>query len=71
MQALIWIGAALTLTGVLGLGYCVLRVLRAKRAGLEDAALQAELRRVVAINLGAIGVSTLGLMLVIAGVILA
>ena len=70
MQALIWIGAAFTLMGVLGLGYCVARVLRAKRAGLDDATLQAELRRVVAINLGAIGVSTLGLMLVVVGVLL-
>ncbi len=70
MQALIWIGAALTLMGVLGLGYCVARVLRAKRAGLDDPALQAELRRVVTINLAAIGVSTLGLMFVVLGVLL-
>ena len=70
MQALIWIGAALTLMGVIGLGYCVARVLRAKRAGLDDPALQAELRRAVTINLAAIGVSTLGLMLVVVGVML-
>ena len=70
MQALIWIGTALTLMGVLGLGYCIARVLRAKRAGLDDPALQTELRRVVTINLAAIGVSTLGLMLVVVGVLL-
>lgn len=70
MQAVIWIGAGLTLMGVLGLGYCVLRVLRARKAGLDDSALRGELRRVVTINLGAVGVSALGLMLVVAGIML-
>lgn len=70
MQAMIWIGVGLTLLGVAGLGYCVARVLRARRAGLADEILRAELRRVVAINLGAVGVSALGLMLVVAGIIL-
>jgi hypothetical protein len=70
MQSLIWIGAALALLGVLGLGYCVARVLRARRSGLDDDALRAELRRVVTINLAAVGVSALGLMLVVAGIML-
>ncbi len=70
MQALIWIGAALALLGVLGLGYCVARVMRARRASLDDDALRAELRRVVTINLAAVGVSALGLMLVVAGIML-
>jgi hypothetical protein len=70
MQALIWAGAALTLLGVGGLGYCVLRTIRARRAGLDDAAMRAELQRVVTINLGALGVSALGLMLVVLGIFL-
>jgi uncharacterized membrane protein len=70
MQALIWAGAALSLAGVAGLAYCILRATRAKRAGLDDAAMRAELQRVVVINLAALGVSALGLMLVVAGVIL-
>lgn len=70
MQAMIWIGAALTLVGIMGLGYCITRVLRARRAGLDDEALRAELRRTVTINLAAVGVSALGLMLVVAGIIL-
>lgn len=70
MQALIWSGAALTLVGILGLGYCVARVLRARRAGLADDALRAELRRVVSLNLAAVGVSALGLMLVVLGIML-
>ena len=70
MQALIWIGAALTLLGLLGLGRCVMLVTRARRAGLKDDAFRAVMRRVVTLNLAAMGVSALGLMLVVAGIIL-
>ena len=70
MQAMIWAGAALTVVGLLGLGYCILRAARAKRAGLDDAAMRAELQRIVAINLGAVGVSALGLAAVVTGILL-
>lgn len=70
MQALIWAGAALTVTGLAGLGYCILRATRAKRSGLDDAAMRAELQRVVAINLAAVGLSALGLASVVAGILL-
>ena len=71
MQALIWTGAVLTLAGVGGLGYCVLRAMRARKAGLDDAAMRAELQRVVVMNMAALGVSALGLALVVAGILLA
>lgn len=70
MQALIWAGAGLTLLGVGGLVYCVLRALKARRAGLPDAELRAELQRVVLINMAALGVSLLGLMAVVLGIFL-
>jgi uncharacterized membrane protein len=70
MQAMIWIGAVLTLAGVAGLGYCILRTVRARRAGLADEAMRAELQRVVAINMGALGLSALGLALVVTGILL-
>lgn len=70
MQALIWAGAALTVTGLAGLGYCILRATRAKRSGLDDVAMRAELQRVVAINLAAVGLSALGLAGVVAGILL-
>jgi hypothetical protein len=70
MQALIWAGAALTVAGMVGLVYCILRASRARRAGLDDAAMRAELQRVVAINLGAVGLSALGLAAVVAGILL-
>jgi uncharacterized membrane protein len=70
MQALIWAGAAMTLIGLAGLAYCVLRAIRARRAGLADTEMRAELQRVVAINMGAMGVSALGLALVVTGILL-
>lgn len=70
MQSLIWIGAALTVVGLAGLVYCILRASRAKRAGLDDAAMRAELQRVVTINLAAVGVSALGLAAVVTGILL-
>ncbi len=70
MQGLIWAGAALTLGGLAGLVYCIVRAARAKRAGLDDAAMRAELQRVVTINLAAVAVSALGLAAVVAGILL-
>ncbi len=70
MAIMIWIGTGLTLLGVLGLGLCVMLALRAKRSGLDDAALKLSLQKVVALNLGALLLSGLGLMAVIVGIIL-
>ena len=70
MTALIWIGAILTLAGLGGLAWCVMVALRARREGLEGQAMEARLRRLVALNLGALAVSAMGLMLVVTGVIL-
>ena len=67
---MIWAGAAMTLAGVAGLGYCVLRTIRARQAGLDDAAMRAELQRVIAINMAALGFSALGLASVVAGILL-
>ena len=71
MGGLIWGGAALTLAGIVGLVVCIATVVRAKRAGLDDAAMKARLQRVVAWNLAALLTSALGLMAVILGVVLA
>ena len=70
MEALIWIGAALTLIGVLGLGWCVLIAVRARREGLDEDAMRERLQRVVAINLAALGISAIGLMTVVLGLFL-
>ena len=68
---MIWGGAALSMIGILGLLWCIVLAVRAKRSGLPDEQVKAQLQQVVALNLGALAVSALGLMLVIAGIILA
>ena len=70
MQSLIWIGTTISVIGLLGIVYCIVRVARLRRAGLPDAELRARLQMVVAINLGALLVSVLGLMCVILGIFL-
>ena len=70
MEALIWIGAALTLAGVAGLGWCIRLAIRARSSGLDDAAMRAALQRVVVLNVAALGLSALGLGCVVAGIVL-
>jgi hypothetical protein len=72
MEALVWVGTAVSLTGLAGIVACVVHVLRARRrASADDAALREAVRRVLPWNLGAFFLSMAGLMLVIVGVILA
>lgn len=70
MEMLVWIGAAISIAGLGGLVYCILRVLKAKRAGLNDEELRAAVARVVPLNLGALFLSVIGLMIVIVGIFL-
>jgi len=70
MEILVWIGAGLTLLGLAGLIWCIVLAARARSAGLSDEALRARLQKVVALNLGALALSALGLMAVIVGIFL-
>ncbi|SHI35705.1 hypothetical protein [Wenxinia saemankumensis] len=71
MEALVWIGAAITVAGFAGIVWTIIAVSRARRAGLDDAALRARLQRIMPMNVGALFLSFLGLMLVVVGIILA
>lgn len=67
---LIWGGAGLTLAGVAALVWCIVTVARARKAGLDDTALRQRMRGVIAVNMGALGASMIGLLLVITGIML-
>ena len=69
-EILVWIGAVLSIAGLCGLVWCIVRVLRARKQKLDDEALRAVVQSVLPYNLGALLLSMLGLMLVIVGVIL-
>lgn len=70
MGNLIWIGTAVTLLGLAGLIWCILSVQRARREQLEDEAMKARLQKVVALNMGALFLSAIGLMMVVIGILL-
>ncbi|WP_136441014.1 hypothetical protein [Pacificoceanicola onchidii] len=71
MQLLIWIGAVITVAGLGGLIWCILRVAKARKAGLDDEALREVVRTTVTLNMAALFLSVIGLMMVILGVFLA
>ena len=71
MTWLVWTGTGLALLGLAIVIYCIVVAIRLRSAGLEDAELRARLQRVVAINMGALLISALGLMSVVLGVMLA
>ena len=68
MENLIWIGALVTLVGLAGLIWCILVVQKARKEGLDDAAMKARLQKVVAMNMGALFLSASGLMMVVVGI---
>lgn len=71
MEWLVIIGTLLAVAGLAGLVVSALKVMRARRAGLEDAALKEAVRGAMVLNMAAFALSALGLMMVVVGVILA
>ncbi|WP_425102201.1 hypothetical protein [Tropicibacter sp. S64] len=70
MQLLIWIGALVTVAGLGGLIWCILRVGRARNTGLDDEALREVVRQTVTWNMASLFLSVIGLMMVILGLFL-
>lgn len=65
---IIWGGAALSLAGLVGLIWCIVRVNAARKAGLTDDELRSAVQAVLPWNLGSLFLSILGLMMVILGI---
>lgn len=70
MEFLIFAGAVVTLLGLVGLIWCILRVARARHAKVNEEALRGIMQKTVALNMGALFVSIIGLMMVVVGVLL-
>lgn len=70
MDWLIGIGAVLSLGGLAGVVGCIVAALKARRAGLDDNTMRARLQRIVVWNMAALGLSMLGLMMVVVGIVL-
>ena len=69
-EIMIWVGAAISVTGLAGIVWCIVRVARARRANPDPDAMRAILQSVIPMNMGAFFLSIIGLMLVVVGVIL-
>ena len=70
-ELMVAVGAVMSLAGLAGLILCIVRVRRARKAGLSDDELRAAVATVLPLNMGALGLSAIGLMLVAMGTILA
>lgn len=70
MDILIFAGAAVSVIGLIGLMYCVISAIRARKANLSDEDMRIRLRSLVAWNMGSLFTSILGLMMVATGVFL-
>ena len=69
-DGLIWGGTTLTVLGLAALVWCIVNAARAKARNLDDDAMRAVMRRVVVVNMAALGVSVFGLMFVVLGIML-
>jgi len=70
MEWLILIGAIIAVIGLAGLVASLAKVVKAKRAGLDDEALKQAVARAIPLNMAAFALSAFGLMMVVVGVIL-
>ncbi len=70
MEILIWIGGGLSAAGLLGLVWSIIRVVSARKKGLSDDDLRDVVQKVLPYNMAALGLSILGLMLVMVGLML-
>ena len=68
MQWMIWAGALMSAIGLLGLLLSIVKVAKARKAGLSDEELRAAVQKVVPLNLGALFLSVIGLMVVMVGI---
>lgn len=69
-ELLVWLGAALSVLGLFGLIWCIVRVAKARRQNLGDEELRAVVQSVLPFNLGALFLSVIGLIVVMVGVFL-
>lgn len=70
MSYLIWIGVAMSVTGLVAILWTITAVARARRAQLTDEELKARMQAIMPINIGALMLSILGLGIVVVALLL-
>lgn len=69
MGWMIWAGAIVTVAGVALLIWVIRQVVASRKLGLSDEEMRDKLQYLVAWNMGALGLSAIGLMLVVVGLV--
>ena len=70
MQCLPFPGILMPGAGLAGLAYCVVEGVRIRRAGLPPDEIHRRLHKLLAVNLGSVGLAALGLAMLVAGLLL-
>jgi len=70
LSMLVWPGAAIALVGVIGILACVRSVMNARNKGLSDQEMVEHMQKIGAWNMAALGISAMGLALVVIGLLL-
>lgn len=68
MEYLVWIGAVVSLIGLVGLIASIRKVARAKKTATSDEELRAMVQKAIPLNMGSLGLSVIGLMIVIVAI---
>lgn len=67
---IVWIGAGVSVLGLVGLVWSIIRVIGAKKHAKTDEDIRDAVQKALPLNLGALFLSVIGLMLVIVGIFL-
>jgi hypothetical protein len=71
MTIVFYAGVAITLLGIAGIIWLIIRARRLRRTDADDATVQAELRALVLVNMASVGLAFIGLAITVVGLILA
>jgi len=71
MMLVFYAGVAVTLVGLAGILWLIIRARRLRRTKADDATVQAELRALVLLNMAAVGLAFAGLAIAVVGLIMA
>ena len=70
MVVMIWIGAVLSVIGLIGVLWCLRKAAWLRKAELDDATARTEIQRMIFVHMFAIGFAFLGLGLLVTGTFL-
>jgi hypothetical protein len=70
MTLVFYAGVAITLVGLAGIVWLIIRARRLRQTESDDTTVQAELRALVFLNMAAVGLAFMGLAITVVGLIL-